>query len=135
MSPPRILIVEDEVIVAKDVQNRLIRLGYDVAGMTALGEEAVTLSGELRPDLILMDIRLKGCMDGVTAAELIRDRWGVPVVYLTAYADDETLGRARRTEPFGYILKPFEERELRTVIEMALYKHEAECRLRESERR
>ena len=135
MSATTILIVEDERIVARDIQNQLTRLGYSVVGVTRLGEEAVRLATELRPDLILMDIRLEGAMDGVTAAEEIRGRLQLPVVYLTAYADEETLKRARVTEPFGYILKPFDERELRTVIEMALYKHQAERKLRESERR
>jgi PAS domain S-box-containing protein len=135
MTSAKILIVEDEGIVAKDIQNRLTRQGYTVVGTTETGEDAVRMAGHLQPDLVLMDIRLKGAMDGVTAAEQIRDRCLLPVIYLTAYADDATLARARLTEPYGYILKPFEERELRTVIEMALFKHRAERRLRESERR
>jgi PAS domain S-box-containing protein len=135
MNAPAILIVEDERIVARDIQNRLTHLGYSVVGVTRFGAEAIRLADEVRPDLVLMDIRLEGDMDGVTAAREIRDRWQLPIVYLTAYADDETLARARVTEPFGYILKPFAERELRTAIEMALYKHQAERRLRESERR
>jgi PAS domain S-box-containing protein len=135
MSATKILIVEDERIVARDIQNRLTRLGYAVVGVTRFGEEAVPLAAGLRPDLVLMDVRLEGAMDGVTAAQEIRDRLQLPVVYLTAYADEETLQRARVTEPFGYVLKPFEERELRTVIEMALYKHQAERKLRASERR
>jgi PAS domain S-box-containing protein len=135
MTTAKILIVEDEIVVARDIHNRLSRLGYTVAGSTPLGEEAVRLAAELRPDLVLMDIRLQGAMDGVAAAEQILSRLQLPVVYLTAYADEDTLQRARVTEPFGYILKPFEERELRTVIEMALYKHQAERRLRASEHR
>jgi PAS domain S-box-containing protein len=135
MSPPRILVVEDERIVARDIQLRLRRLGYEVVGATRSGEEAVRLTGELRPDLVLMDIRLDGATDGVAAAQEIHDRFQLPVVYLTAYADDDTLRRACVTEPFGYILKPFDERELRTVIEMALYKHRSDRKLRESERR
>jgi PAS domain S-box-containing protein len=135
MSATRILIVEDERIVARDIQTRLTRLGYTVVGVTRFGEEAIQLSDQLHPDLVLMDIRLAGGMDGVTAAEEIRNRSQLPVVYLTAYADEETLQRARVTEPFGYSLKSFEERELRTVIEMALYKHESERKLRESEHR
>jgi PAS domain S-box-containing protein len=135
MSSATILIVEDERIVARDIQNRLTRLGYTVVGVTRYGEEAVRLAAELRPDLVLMDIRLDGPMDGVTAAQEIHNRLQLAVVYLTAYADEETLLRARVTEPFGYILKPFEERELRTAIELALYKHQAERKLRESERR
>jgi PAS domain S-box-containing protein len=135
MTPARILIVEDERLVSRDVESRLTRFGYSVVGSTALGEEAIRLTEELRPDLVLMDIRLEGAVDGVAAAQAIHERFRVPVVYLTAYADDETLARARVTEPFGYILKPFEERELRTAVEMAVYKHQAECRLRESEHR
>jgi PAS domain S-box-containing protein len=135
MTPARVLIVEDERIVARDIQNRLTQLGYEVVGVTRFGEEAVRLADQLRPDLVLMDIRLEGGMDGVDAALEIRRRAPVPIVYLTAYTDDDTLRRARVTEPLGYILKPFEERELRTVIEMALYKHQAERKLRESERR
>lgn len=133
--PNRILVVEDEGIVSRDIQNRLTSLGYVVAGSAETGVEAIRLAGERRPNLVLMDVRLKGDMDGVEAAEHIRANWQIPIVYLTAYADDATLQRARVTEPFGYILKPFEERELPTVIEMALYKHAAERRLRLSERR
>lgn len=134
MNGARILIVEDEFIVARDLEGRLRSLGYVVVGVTAFAEQAIRLTGELRPDLVLMDIRLQGPMDGITATEAIRRDYDIPVVYLTAYADDLTLSRARLTEPFGYVLKPFEERELRTVIEMALYKHQAERRLRASER-
>jgi PAS domain S-box-containing protein len=135
MNAAAILIVEDERVVARDLQNRLTRMGYRVVGVTRSGAEAIQLATELRPDLVLMDIRLEGVMDGVTAAQEIRNRLQLPVVYLTAYADEETLQRARVTEPFGYILKPFAERELRTAIEMAVYKHQAERKLRESERR
>jgi two-component system cell cycle sensor histidine kinase/response regulator CckA len=135
MTPARILIVEDERVVARDIESRLTRMGYAVAGVTRFGEEAIRLAEERRPDLVLMDIRLKGAMDGVAAAQEIRSRFQLPVVYLTAYADDDTLGRARVTEPFGYILKPFQERELQTAIEMALYKHRAERELQESRHR
>jgi PAS domain S-box-containing protein len=135
MTPASILVVEDDRIVARDIQQCLTKFGYSVAGVTAQGAEAVRLALDLRPDLVLMDIRLEGPLDGVEAAEQIRSRCHIPVVYLTAYADEETLRRARVTEPFGYLLKPFEDRELRTVIEMALYKHAAERKLRESERR
>src|SRR5262249_44979975 len=130
-----ILIVEDQRVVARDIAEHVTRLGYAVVGITGSGEEAVRLAEEVRPHLVLMDIRLDGAVDGGQAAQQIRERVHVPVVYLTAYADEEMLGRAKVTEPFGYILKPFEERELRTVIEMALYKHQAERKLRESERR
>jgi len=132
MTNARILIVEDESIVAKDIQNSLTGLGYTVAGVVAFGEEAVERAGVLKPDLILMDVMLKGAMDGIEAAERIRREHSVPVVYLTAYTDDDTLRRAKVTEAFGYLLKPFEDRELRTTIEMALYKHTMERKLRES---
>ena len=132
MANARILIVEDESIVAKDIQNSLTGLGYTVAGVVAFGEEAVERVGELKPDLILMDVMLKGAMDGIEAAERIRREHSVPIVYLTAYTDDDTLRRAKVTEAFGYLLKPFEDRELRTTIEMALYKHSMERKLRES---
>jgi PAS domain S-box-containing protein len=135
MAGARILIVEDESIVAEDLRTLLSSLGYEVVGVTAYGEKAVTLADDLRPDLVLMDIKLKGAMEGIEAAEAIRARNHLPVVFLTAYADDSTLARARVTEPSGYILKPFEERTLRTSIELALYKHQAERQLRNSERR
>ena len=131
----RILIVEDEPVVALDLRTRLTRMGYIVSETVARGEDALECARTLRPNLILMDIRLRGVMDGISAAEGIRKRYGLPVIYLTAHADEATVDRARITEPFGYILKPFDERELRTVIEMALYKHDAERKLRESERR
>ncbi len=125
MTQAKVLIVEDERVVARDIQTRLARLGYTIAGVTRFGEEAVQMAQQACPDVVLMDIRLEGAMDGIEAAERIRQHCQVPVVYLTAYADEDTLKRARITEPFGYVLKPFEERELRTVIEMALYKHQA----------
>lgn len=132
----RILIVEDEGIIATDIQRRLARLGYSVVGTAESGDEAVRMAAQLRPDLVLMDIRLKGDVDGITATDRINRQRQVPVVYLTAHADDEaTLHRARQTDPYGYLLKPFQERDLRSVIEIALYKFQAEKRLRESERR
>ena len=127
---PQILIVEDEPIVAADLKVRLELLGCHVVGAVPSGEKAVAMAGQSRPDLVLMDIRLEGRMDGIEAAQEIRRQWRLPVVYLTAYADDTTLERAKVTEPFGYILKPFKERELKTVIEMALYKHRAEEEIR-----
>ena len=130
---PQILIVEDEPIVAADLKVRLELLGCHVVGAVPSGEKAVAMAGQSRPDLVLMDIRLEGRMDGIEAAQEIRRQWRLPVVYLTAYADDTTLERAKVTEPFGYILKPFEDRELKTVIEMALYKHRAEEVLQKSE--
>ena len=133
MARARILVVEDEAIVAKDVQSRLEGLGYAVPAIASSGEQAVRKAAETQPDLVLMDIRLKGEMDGVEAAGQVRDRFDIPVVYVTAYADDATLQRAKITQPFGYILKPFESRELHSAIEMALYKHAMETKLKESE--
>ena len=134
MTPARILVVEDDRVVARDIQQQLKRIGHQIVGTTARGEEAVDLALESQPDLILMDIRLEGALDGIDAARQIRESCHVPVVFLTAYADDETVRRASQSEPFGYLLKPFEDSQLRTVIEMALYKHSAERKLRESER-
>jgi signal transduction histidine kinase len=134
MEKAKILIVEDESITALDLQARLRGLGYRVPRFVATGEEAIVQAEEIQPHLVLMDIRLKGDMDGIETAELIRQRLDIPVVYLTAYTDGDTLQRAKITEPFGYLLKPFEERELYTTIEMALYKHQADRALRESER-
>jgi PAS domain S-box-containing protein len=128
-----IMVVEDERIVARDLQKRLQKLGYTVSAVVSSGIKAVEKTKEINPDLVLMDIVLRGDMDGITAAEIIRSQLGVPVVYVTAYADEETLQRAKVTEPYGYILKPFEDRELHTAIEIALYKHEVEKKVKESE--
>lgn len=135
MTAIRILIVEDEILVARDLQQQLKALGYTIVGIAATGERALALVAETQPQLVLMDIRLQGALDGIATAEQIRQRYALPIVYLTAHADTATVQRARVTEPFGYILKPFEERELHTIVEMALYKHEAERKLRASERR
>lgn len=126
MKQRQVLIVEDETIIARDIQRKLTMLGYDAPIIASSGEEAVAKAEELNPDLILMDIVLKGDVDGIEAARLIRERFDIPVVYLTAYADEKTLERAKVTEPFGYMLKPFEEGELHSNIEMALYRHSAE---------
>ncbi len=133
MSNSQILVVEDESIVAMEIEDRLKGLGYGVAGIAFSGEEAIRKAAETLPNLVLMDIRLKGDIDGIEAAQQIRNCFDIPVVYLTAYSDKDTLQRAKVTEPFGYMLKPFEERELHTTIEMALYKHEMERKLKESE--
>ena len=133
MSDTAILIVEDEVIVATDLARKLGCLGYTVCGCTISGEDALALAREQHPNLVLMDISLAGKMDGVEAAEHIRRECDVPVIYLTAHADRTTLDRAKRTEAFRYILKPFDEREMETHIEIALYKHRAERKLRENE--
>ncbi len=134
MDKRRILVVEDERLVAKHIENMVRGLGYDVAGVAATGEDAVRAALGTLPDLVLMDIMLRGDMDGIAASEQIWDKAAIPVVYLTAYADEATLERAKVTDPFGYLLKPFEERELYTAIEMALYKHKTDRELKERER-
>jgi len=128
----RILVVEDESIVAADIQKTLQNLGYDVPAVASTGEAAIQKAKEDKPDLVLMDIVLKGKMDGIKAAEQIRTKFNIPVVYLTAYADDKTLKRAKITGPFGYIIKPFEDRALKTIIEIALYKAKIENELKAS---
>ena len=135
MHKVRILVVENERIVSLDIQSRLKSLGYEVVGAAVSGEEAIEKAALHRPDLVLMDIRLDGKLDGIAAAETIRRRLNIAVIFLTAHADAHTLERAKVTEPFGYILKPFEERELHGHIEIALYKHRMELRLKESEER
>jgi PAS domain S-box-containing protein len=122
----RILVVEDQRLIAADIENTLKKLGYVVVGNVASGEDAISKSDHLRPELVLMDVRLRGEIDGIEAAEIIRDRFNVPVVYLTAYADEETIIRAKKTTPFGYLVKPFNERELRATIEIAFYTHQME---------
>jgi PAS domain S-box-containing protein len=116
-----------------ELEDSLQSLGYAVCDMASYGKEAIEKAAERRPDLVLMDIRLKGDVNGIDAAQEIRDRFDIPVIYLTAYADEDTLQRAKITEPYGYIVKPFEDRELYSVIEMALYKHSMERKLKESE--
>jgi C4-dicarboxylate-specific signal transduction histidine kinase len=126
----RLMVVEDNRIVARDISEQLGRIGHTVIGVTASGEAAVALAASSRPDLILMDVRLEGRIDGIDAAREIRATSQIPVVFLTAYADDETIRRAGAAEPFGYLLKPFEDLQLRTVIEMALHRRRAEEALR-----
>jgi len=135
MTRPQILIVEDEFIVAKNIEISLRKAGYEVPAIVSSGEEAIQGAGQIRPDLVLMDIQLQGKMLGVEAAEQIRTRFDIPVVYLTAYADEPSLQRAKASQPFGYLVKPFRSEELRSTIEMALYKHEIDQKLKESELR
>ena len=135
MADTSLLVVEDESIVAMDIKHRAEGMGYKVMGIASSGEEAISKTGEFQPDLILMDIVLKGKMDGVQAAQIIREKYDIPVVYLTAYSDEKTLGRAKLTGPFGYIIKPFEDRELHSAVEIALYKHQMDSKLKESEER
>jgi two-component system response regulator LytT len=126
MSKTNILVVEDESIVAKDIQHSLKKLGYTVVGICSNGEDAIKTAEELKPDLVLMDIMLKGDMSGIEAASYIREKFNIPIIYLTAYADESTLSKAKVSEPYGYIIKPFKEIDLHTSIEMAVYKHEKE---------
>lgn len=132
MAKTQILVVEDESIVAKDIQKTLQNLGYDVPCVVSSGQAAIETAQKNKPDLVLMDIVLKGKMDGIEAAEEMRSRFNIPVVYLTAYTDDKMLARAKLTDPFGYIVKPFEDRQLKTVIEMALYKVQMNNKLRQA---
>lgn len=133
MNKTHILVVEDEGIVALDIQNRLKRSGYVVAGVASSGPEAIRKAREVKPHLVLMDIKLKGDMDGIEAAQHINSQLDIPVVYLTAYADETTLKKANLAGPFGYLLKPFKERALVATIQMALSRHQLEQRLKESE--
>jgi len=133
MAKIRILVAEDENLVGRDILNMLQGIGYEVVDVVSSGEDAVRVAESASPDLVLMDIVLRGEMDGIAAAERIWDNFAIPVIYLTAYADEKTLQRAKVTEPFGYILKPFDERELQTTIEMAFYKAKMDKKLRERE--
>jgi len=130
----RIMIVEDELIVADDIQNCLQSLGYSVVATVSSGEQSIKKAQELRPDLVLMDIILKKEMDGIEAAEIIIKNFNIPVIYLTAHSDEATINKAKITEPYGYLLKPFNERDLLTNIEIALYKHKMETKLKMSEK-
>jgi len=124
------LVVEDEGIIARDIERALKKRSYRVIGVVATGEEALLRVVDQRPDLVLMDIMLKGDIDGIETAQQLRDQFGVPVVYLTAYGDPTTLQRASATSPYGYLLKPFEERELYAAVESALERHQMERDLR-----
>jgi PAS domain S-box-containing protein/putative nucleotidyltransferase with HDIG domain len=134
MGKGRILVVEDEAIVALGIQSNLERLGYEVAGRAGTGHEALALAEAARPDLVLMDVMLEGGgMDGIDTALELRERFNLPVVYLSAVTDEKTLDRAKRSGPFGYITKPFRDHELALTIEVALYKSRTETQLQESE--
>ena len=134
MRKTKILVVEDESIVARDIRNMLVALGYEVTGVVASAKSAVQKAQETMPDIVLMDVMLQGTTTGVEAAEQIYTKFSIPVVYLTAYADSTTVQQAKKTEPFGYIIKPFEERELQTTIEIALYKYQMQMDLKDRER-
>jgi PAS domain S-box-containing protein len=135
MKKASILIVEDEIIIAMEIADRLKSMGYEVLRIVSNGEMAIKMATESYPDLILMDIMIQGPMDGIETANKIRTLCDVPVIYLTANADESTLERAKISDAFGYLIKPFEEKELNTTIEMALYKHRMEAKLKESEQR
>ncbi len=124
-----VLIVEDESIVSKDIQYSLKKLGYNVVGVAATGQKAIDLCGEKMPDIILMDIMLKGDINGIEASTRIKESYNIPVIFLTAYADENTLSKAKVTEPYAYIIKPFKEIDLHTSIEMAFYKHSKELEI------
>ena len=135
MEKRSILIVEDERIVGEDMREALLHFGYDVPAIAITGEAAIREAGEHRPDLILMDIFLAGPMNGIEAAEKIGPMYDIPIIFLTAFADAQIVERAKTTAPYGYILKPYDERELRTSIEIAIYKHALNKKLKESEER
>ncbi|MBC8257814.1 MAG: response regulator [SAR324 cluster bacterium] len=134
MTTAKIFIVEDEAIVAESLNDQLESLGYIVSGQAASGEEALRKIKKKSPDLVLMDIMLEGEMDGVDTAQQIHELLGIPIIFLTAYSDSETLNRAKLTEPFGYLIKPYKERELHTTIEISLYKYKMEKLIHEHER-
>jgi PAS domain S-box-containing protein len=128
----QILVVEDEAVTAMDIQRRLKNLGYNVPVVVSSGEEAIKKVTENNPDLVLMDINLNNKMDGIEAASKIHSFSDIPVIYLTAYSDEKILGRAKITEPYAYILKPFKDRELQINLEIAFYKNSMEKKLKES---
>ncbi|OUL22604.1 hybrid sensor histidine kinase/response regulator [Nostoc sp. T09] len=128
----KILVVENEIIIACDIKTCLEKAGYTVPAIAAYGKQAIAKAAELRPDLVLMDVMLKGEMSGIEAAAEIGTRFNIPVVYLTAYSDPSNLQKAKTTQPFGYILKPFEETQLITTIEIALNKYQTEVLMREA---
>jgi PAS domain S-box-containing protein len=129
----RVLVVEDESIVALEIQDRLMGFGY-ITLLASSGEEAIKKADVFHPDIVLMDIMLKGGMDGIEAAGQIKRSMDIPILYLTAYSDENTLQRAKSTQPNGYLIKPFQARELNISLEIALYRYDIERRLKESER-
>ncbi|MGE5400499.1 MAG: ATP-binding protein [Ignavibacteriales bacterium] len=133
MTQKNILIVEDSAIVGMQIKFLLNEMKYNVTGIARTGEDALMKAGETGLDLVLMDIKLSGKLDGIETAKLLKEKYDIPVIYLTAYSDEDTLRRAKESDPFGYLLKPFETRELITTIEIALYKHSAEKKLRKSD--
>ena len=128
----KIMIVEDEAVIALRLQHSLTSLGFDVVGVAYSGEEAVETARDLRPDLILTDIMIPGKLDGIQVAEIVKSELDIPVIFLTASSEDKILERTKQVEPYGYIVKPFQNREIKAVIEVALYKKDMERRLKES---
>lgn len=135
MSKTKILVVEDESIVAKDIQNSLIKLGYDVPTTASSAVTAFDKLDELKPDLVFLDIKLKGDIDGIQIAERIKTEYDIPVIFLTSYVDKSTLDRAKVTEPYGYLVKPFNENDLQSTVEMAIYKFKKDQELRANKQR
>ena len=127
----RILIVEDEIIIAKDIETTLVKDGFTVVGLVSSGEKTIQEIEKVAPDLILIDIKLRGKMDGIETAEIIKNRFDLPVIYLTSYKDEETLLRAKVTEPYGYIIKPFDPKELKILIDLSYYKHKTRKKLKD----
>ena len=134
MSEPGILIVEDEVLIAMDLQQKLEKFGYSVVGIAASGEAALAKVIEFQPELILMDIVIQGSMDGIETAKKIQEQFGIPVIYLTAYSDEKNLRRAKLTQPSAYLLKPYSDRELEITLELALHKEQMRNRLENQQR-
>jgi len=126
------MLVDDEAIIATQLEELLTPLGYEVAGIACSGEEAVGMAEELRPDLILMDILMPGKLDGIAAAQKIKEELDIPVIFLTGYADEELINRAKSLEPLGYVLKPFRGEQIRAAVEIALYKKDMEEVLRKA---
>ena len=127
------MVVEDEAVIALRLQQMLKEMGYDVIGVSYSGEEALEKARSLRPDLILMDIMIPGKLDGIAVAEMVKSELDIPVIFLTAFSEDKIIERAKKAEPYGYILKPFQDREIKAAIEVAFYKKEMENALKESE--
>ena len=128
----KIMVVEDEVVIALRLQQRLTSMGFDITGIAYSGEEAVEKARRLRPDLILMDIMIPGKLDGIAAAKIVKAELDIPVVFLTAFSEDNIIERAKQAEPYGYILKPFQDREIKATIEIALYKNKLEKALQKA---
>ena len=128
----KVMIVEDEVVIALRLQQRLTSMGFDITGIAYTGEEAVEKARSLRPDLILMDIMIPGKLDGIATANIVKAELDIPVVFLTAFSEDNIIERAKQTEPYGFILKPFQDREIKATIEIALYKNKLEKALQKA---